>query len=260
MMKDRNFDDLAERFRRNVYGGLKGRIRLEVLHRDLGEFFPQALQAVGEEPLRILDAGGGSGPFSLPMAAMGHHVTLCDLSEAMLEIARETISSQQLQQVTLIHGPVQALPVPARPFDLVLCHAVLEWVEDPQALLHQLAQQLQPGGLLSLTFYNRHGLVFKNLLRTNYKKILKEDYAGSRGSLTPTWPRDPCQVLQWVGEEGFRVLCHSGMRVFHDYILDNDKRDREPDTVVALELQFSRQLPYRDLGRYQHLVLEKPFC
>ena len=41
MSGDRNFDDLAPRFKRNVYGGLKGELRLRVLQRDFDEFIPQ---------------------------------------------------------------------------------------------------------------------------------------------------------------------------------------------------------------------------
>lgn len=258
MSNDRNFDDLAHRFQRNVYGGLKGRIRLAVLERDFAEFFPQALTAAVGEPLRILDAGGGCGPFSLPMASLGHHVTLCDLSEAMLAMAADTVAASSLQDhVQIIHGPIQALDGAQPPFDLILCHAVLEWVENPQHILRHLTALLKPGAVLSLTFYNRNGIVFKNLLRTNYKKILEQDYAGAKGSLTPTWPRQPEQVLQWLAGEPLTICCHSGMRVFHDYILDNNNREREPETVIALELEFSRQMPFRDLGRYQHLLLRK---
>lgn len=50
------------------------------------------------------------------------------------------------------------------------------------------------------------------------------------------------------------LLCHSGIQVFHDYILDPGDRGKTPDTVLDLELEFSRIQPYRDLGRYQHLL------
>ncbi len=256
MEHDRNFDDLAPRFRRKVYGGLKGRIRLAVLEKDLREFYPKAMTKAGNSPLNILDAGGGHGPFSIGLARLGHQVTLCDISKNMLDIAQENFLAAGLgHRLTLCHCPVQTLALDTSPhFDLILCHGVLGWVVHPRALIRHIVALLKPGGCLSLSFYNLTGMIYKNLLRTNYKKIINKSYKGYPGSLTPTWPRAPETVLERLGEHPITIECHSGIRVFHDYILNPEDRERQPDTAVTLELEFSRQLPYRDLGRYQHIL------
>lgn len=255
--EDRNFDDLAKRFKKNIYGGLKGDIRLAVLTRDCQQHCP----ALFNRPLRILDAGGGQGQFSLPFAASGHSVVLCDISAQMLALAAEQVEVLGVQQqVRLVHGAIQSLPellVTEEPFDVVICHAVMEWLQEPQCLLPLLCQQVRPGGFISLTFYNLHSLIYKNLLRTNFKKIQAEDYAGQKGSLTPINPMLPEQVLAWVAEQPLTLLCHSGIRVFHDYIFDEQKRERDAAGLLAMELQFSQQEPYRSLGRYQHLLLQR---
>lgn len=259
MRTDRNFDDLAPKFRKKIYGGLKGRIRLAVLKKDLLDFFPRAVLPAGDTPLSVLDAGGGYGPFSLYLAELGHGITLCDISSKMLEKASIDISKKKLEdRVTLVHCAIQDLPVNhSDPYDLILCHAVLEWVHDPQDLIAHLLRQLKKGGILSMTFYNLNGMIYKNLLRTNYKKIQDQDYKGWEGSLTPTYPRLPSEVTGWLSDQGLKILCHSGMRVFHDYILNPEHREREPETVVRMELMLSRKMPYRDLGRYQHVIAVK---
>lgn len=256
MKTDRNFDDLAPKFRRKVYGGLKGKIRLAVLEKDLGEFYPPAMKKACARPLNILDAGGGHGPFSLGLARLGHRITICDISRKMLDIAEENFFALGLEhRLKICHNPVQKLNAENHdPFDLILCHGVLGWVADPQGLIRHLMSLLPAGGCLSLSFYNLTGMIYKNLLRTNYKKILNKTYTGYPGSLTPTWPRESAQVLAWLGEHTFEIRCHSGIRVFHDYILNLEDQNRAPDTVMALELEFSRKLPYRDLGRYQHIL------
>jgi len=258
---DRNFDDLAPKFQRKVYGNLKGRIRLAILKHDLKEFYPASLVKNSKKPLRILDAGSGYGPFSLYLAQLGHHVTLCDHSKNMLAIARKKIGEQDLQnQTTLIHSSVQNLIPPKDGlYDMVLCHAVLEWVNDPEKMIALLLQHLKVGGILSLTFYNQNGMIYKNLLRANYKKILKKEYAGWPGSLTPTHPLKSDQVIGWLNQYPLQLLCHSGMRVFHDYILNLEDKQKDPDTVIQLEVKFSRIQPYRDLGRYQHLLLQRKY-
>lgn len=100
-------------------------------------------------------------------------------------------------------------------------------------------------------------MIFKNLLRVNYNKILKQDYTGWRGSLTPAFPRKPDDVLHWLHQQNVDILCHSGIRVFHDYILSLEDKDKDPETVLDLELKFSREMPYRDFGRYQHILGRK---
>lgn len=256
---DRNFDDLAARFQRKVYGGLKGRIRLKVLKKDLNEFFPHVMAPPENKPFHILDAGCGHGPFSLELAKLGHHVTLCDISEKMLEKVAVQINEFNLQhQTTVHHCAIQDLVLSENLiYDVVLCHAVLEWVKHPRQLLNHIMKLLKPDGTLSLTFYNLNGMIYKNLLRTNYKKIQSKSYQGWKGSLTPTYPRKPEQVLKWLTDHCLEILCHSGMRVFYDYILIPEDSKKDPDTVMALELELSRQMPFRDLGRYQHILAKK---
>lgn len=258
--RDKNFDDLASKFKRKVYGNLKGRIRLAVLKADLKEFFPRSLESNSDNPLHILDAGSGYGPFSLTLAQTGHKVTLVDHSIKMLDLARELIKEKGINasQVNAIHSSIQKIPESKNAsYDMVLCHAVLEWVHDPVGLIEHLVRLVKPSGIISLTFYNLNGMIYKNLLRTNYKKILTKSYTGWPGSLTPTHPLTPEQVLVWLEKQPVNILCHSGIRVFYDFILDIKDQKRHPDTVVELELELSRKPPFRELGRYQHILVQK---
>lgn len=262
--EDRNFDDLAPRFARNVYGGLKGELRLAVLRRDFEAVLPRALRQADAQPLRVLDAGGGQGQFGLQLAACGHALTLCDISSEMLALAQQEAAGQQLHNVQFLHCSIQILAGEVRsgarePFDLVICHAVLEWVADQPGLLQDLQSLVRCDGLLSLTFYNRHGLIMKNLLRGRRPPILDAAFVPSAGSLTPTRPLDPVQVLRWLDDGRWRLLCHSGIRVFHDLLLTEEGRAMPPAQLLALELELSQQEPYRSLGRYQH-VLAKRLC
>ncbi len=259
MTKDYNFDQLASRFQNKVYGGLKGQIRIAVLERDFNEFFPKALTPAGERPLQVLDAGGGFGPFSILLAQKGHRVTICDLSEKMLKMAQERFEAQGVAHtLSICHCPVQELDCEIDgQFDIVLCHGVLGWVNLPVPFISRIMNLMAANGILSLSFYNLNGMIFKNLLRTNYKKILKQAYTGYPGSLTPVWPRTADQVTQWLLDHPFEILCRSGIRIFHDYILDPVDRERDPENQVRLELEFSRQSPFRDLGRYLHILGKK---
>lgn len=260
--EDRNFDDLAERFKRNIYGGLRGDIRLAVLSKDFKEFLPSLMSDDhSAKKLRILDAGGGQGQFSLPLACLGHELVVCDISTNMLEEARcAAVALGVSERVTLVNSSIQLLPEALADcqFDVVICHAVMEWMAEPQTLLPCLSHYLKQGGALSLTYYNIHSLVYKNLLRANFQKIIDQDYRAHRGSLTPISPITPEQVDQDLAALGYVTLVKSGIRVFHDYILDRAAREENPSDLLELEIRLSRQLPYRDLGRYIHVIARQP--
>jgi S-adenosylmethionine-dependent methyltransferase len=261
--QDRNFDDLAKRFKKNIYGGLKGDIRLAVLERDFREYFAQAPfgNKKSAKSLRILDAGGGQGQFSLQFAQAGHSVVICDISAEMLKLAEQEIARQGLQdKVQLLHCAIQDIAHhihAEEEFDVILCHAVMEWAAHPDELLAHLIAHVKPEGFLSVTFYNLHSLIYKNLLRTNFKKIQQQDYGGARGSLTPINPLYPEQVFAWLSQLPVDILATSGIRVFHDYIFNEEDRERDPQGVIELELELSRKQPYQLLGRYIHVLSQK---
>lgn len=255
--QDHNFDALTDRFQRNVYQTLKGQLRLAVLRQDFDEYIPH-------QPLSVLDVGAGHGHWALELTRRGHRVLLNDLSSQMLAQARRQfegggLSAQALAKTRWREGPLQELSSQLdESFDMITCHAVIEWLEQPETLFPLLMPLLKPGGWLSLVFYNVHGLVFKNLLRGNFAKVEAKDFRGYRGSLTPVSPLAPEQVLAWSRSFGLGLVCHSGIRVFHDYVLDAHQRNSNPEALIRNELALSREEPYRGLGRYVHLLLRLP--
>lgn len=249
---DKNFDDLSHHFKNKIYGRLKGRIRLAVINRDLRETIDTA------ETLEVIDAGGGQGQFSLSLAERGHQVTLCDISAEMLALAKKDAAEKQVDSMQFLHCPIQELSTHIdKPADLLLCHALMEWMAKPETALGHLMPCLKSGGILSLAFFNINSLIYKNLLRANYLKVESNNYVGMEGSLTPINPLAIDDVFRWCEDNGLTILKYSGIRVFHDYIGDQATRNRHPDAVVEMELKFSQQEPYRSLGRYIHVVAQK---
>ena len=255
-LQDRNFDDLADQFAKRVYGGAKGRIRLAMLERDLREAVPDLY---GEGPrLRILDAGGGEGQFSLSLAALGHQVDLCDLSAEMVRRARDRVAEVGMEdRMHCFQASVQTLP-DAGGYDLVLFHAVLEWVADPFVVLQDVLRQVRPGGVLSLMFFNRHSTLFRNVLRGFFKRVLAGDLQGKGVGLNPISPLEPERVVQWLREAGMAVGVQSGVRVFHDYLHHDIRKAMNEADLLELEKCYSRVEPYRSLARYYHVVARKP--
>jgi len=251
-MTDRHFDQMGTHFARKIYASNKGAIRLAVLCRDLEQWLPD------NGPLRVLDVGAGLGHIGDWLARRGHRLTLSDPSAEMLEACRERLSDLPPTWVDFLQSSLQALPDGLRDFDLLVCHAVLEWLADPQAAITQLAARLRPGGCLSLAFYNRDALIYHNLLKGQFRKIDKGRLAGSKRSLTPQQPLDPRQVADWVAASGLHLQGQSGIRVFHDYMPDEFRHQSSLTELLEQELRYSRHPAYAPLGRYLHWWLVKP--
>lgn len=250
-MHDHHFDDLAVRFAQKIYGNNKGAIRLAVLQADLHGILPQ-------QPLRILDIGAGLGHISLWLAQQGHHLTLAEPSAPMLEQARATFAAQGVTAEFLHCDWQQLVTRQPQPFDLVLCHAVLEWLAEPAALLDCLHTLVKPGGWLSLAFYNKDALVLHNLIKGNLRKLAKQQFAGDQGGLTPQQPLDPRSVEQLLTINDWLIRQRSGIRVFHDYMQPRFRDKIADKELVATELHYRDHPTLGPLGRYLHWLCQRP--
>ena len=246
---DRHFDQLATRFAEKIYGGAKGAIRLAVLQADL-------LEALPKRPLRVLDIGGGLGHMSLWLAEQGHQVTFSEPAAPMLAGARERFAAAG-QSATFIQASWQELSAQLHePFDLVLCHAVLEWLAEPHSILPVLRQLTAADGWLSLAFYNKDALIYRNLLKGHFRKLREQSFAGEKQSLTPQQPLDPRELAeQLIGL--WTVESQSGVRVFHDYMpheFQVKSASQNLAQLIEMELLYRRHPSFAGLGRYLHWI------
>nr|WP_202987950.1 tRNA uridine 5-oxyacetic acid(34) methyltransferase CmoM [Vibrio parahaemolyticus] len=256
--EDRNFDDIAHKFAKNIYGSDKGEIRQIIVWEDFLQILSE-LDA-SQQPLEVLDAGGGLAQMSQKLAKLGHRVALCDLSSEMLQLAKQDIEKNGLlEQYRLIHSPVQSIAEHMEErVDLVMFHAVMEWLVDPKTALETVLEQVKPGGIASVMFYNHHGLVYKNVVCGNIPHILDGMPHRKRFKLQPQKGLKPEDVYQWIEEAGFSICGKSGIRSFSDYIGNMQYMgDYEFEDVLALEKQLCRQEPYLSLGRYIHVWAKK---
>jgi len=254
--QDHNFDAMAERFSKNIYAGKKGAIRLHVIDKDLQDYAPEIYR---DNPLSILDAGGGTGVTSLPLAKLGHSVVLCDISHEMIRRAETAVMSEGLEdRMRCIHTSVQSYAEStAETYDVVLFHAVLEWVNKPQETLAQVLPLVKSGGCLSLMFYNVHSIIHRNLIRGNLRKVKTGKFGGDGKGLTPINPLYPQQVIQWLTDAGWTIELQSGVRVFFDNLTREKQQLISLDDILEMECRYSREEPYRLMGRYCHFVCRK---
>jgi len=252
LKQDKNFDKLLERFEKKVYKTAKGDWRLKLLKEDLDAFYRCP------EPLTVWDAGCGFAQISVGLAEKGHRLTLCDLSEKMLTRAEQHFQNRGLD-AEFHHQAAQILASRLPQFDLVLCHAVLEWLAEPVATLQIIAGRVKPGGTLSLLFYNRNAMVYTNALKGGWRwrHLLNDSYLGKGDKLTPPNPQYPHEVIEHLERWGFQITAHTGIRVFHDYLARETLEQSDQSELFELEYRHCRMPTYRDMGRYVHLVAQQ---
>ncbi|MWA10648.1 methyltransferase domain-containing protein [Streptomyces sp. BA2] len=212
--------------------------------------------------LRVLDVGMGQGTQALRLARAGHKVTGVEQDPAMVAAARAALGAEPegIQgRVRIVEGDGRETGVHFLPgsFDVVLCHGVLMYVEEPDALLAGLARMLAPGGLLSLLVRNADALAMR--------PGLAGDWAGAMAAFDSTVYRNRLGLearadrLDAVSASlsGIAAPLHAwyGVRVFTDQASDDTvpPEDAELAALLAAEERAGRTDPYRRVAALLHV-------
>lgn len=212
--------------------------------------------------LRVLDVGMGQGTQALRLARAGHSVTGLEADADMLRAARETLSAEPegiRERVRLIEGDGRDTGVHFLPgsFDLVLCHGVLMYVQEPDPILAGLARMLAPGGLLSLLVRNADALAMRPGYAGDFDGALSAfDTAAYTNRLGATVRADRLDALT-ATLAGIAAPLHAwyGVRVFTDHV-GNDVElpaATELEQLLAAEDRAGRTDPYRRVAALLHL-------
>ncbi|MFD9728443.1 class I SAM-dependent methyltransferase [Streptomyces sp. NPDC059072] len=212
--------------------------------------------------LRVLDVGMGQGTQALRLARAGHKVTGLEKDSGMLAVARAALAAEPAgiqDRVLLMEGDGRETGAHFTPgsFDVVLCHGVLMYVPEPDAMLAGLARMLAPGGLLSLLVRNGDALAMRPGLDADWKGALAAfdtvDYTNRLGlDVRADRLADLTATLAGIG-----APLHSwyGVRVFTDGTEAGGSlpADEELERLLTAEDRAGRTDPYRGVAALLHL-------
>ncbi len=217
------------------------------------------LAAQGDRGLSVVDVGGGTGGFAVPLAEAGHTVTVVDPSpDALAALLRRAADAGVGERVFGLQGDADSLAdlVPAGQADLVLCHAVLEVVDDPQRVSRALAGVLREGGAASVLVANRAAAVLSRAIAGQFR-LAGELLTGEEAPGSKLGRRfDAAEVTALLEAGGLAVEQVHGVRVVAD-LVPGVIADSDPEALVAFELASSTEAPYRDFATQLHLLARR---
>jgi S-adenosylmethionine-dependent methyltransferase len=238
----------------------EGRLRCDLAFANLRDFLalPQ-----GRRSLRGLDLGCGTGATAVRLARLGIHMTLLDSSSAMLDIVKRAAHEAGVdEKIAVIQGDAAQVEnlFPAGSFDVVLCHNILEYVDDPDPVVSAAAKVLQSSstGILSILVRNWAGEVFKAGVKAG-------DLGAAERNLTTMWGQESlfCGRVRLFALHSLQVMtkgaslavaAERGVRVISDYLPPQISRREEYERIFELERKLGSRPEFAAVARYIQVI------
>jgi S-adenosylmethionine-dependent methyltransferase len=216
--------------------------------------------------LCALDLGCGTGATAVRLARLGIHVTLLDSSSAMLDIAKRAAQEAGFtEKVVLQHGDATQLAnlFHTRSFDVILCHNILEYCDDPGVVLRGAARALRDSSaILSLLVRNQAGEVFKTAIQAGDLEVAENNLAAEWGLESLYGGRvrlfTPDSLEAMLKAASLAVIAERGVRVLADYLPSRISRSTEYERILDLERKLSKRPEYAAVARYTQCFARLP--
>ena len=230
--------------------------RLALISRLLADAL-EAVRVPGRVPA-VLDCGGGSGTYAVPLAVAGADVTVVDISaDALAMLHRRAEEAGVGGVVHPTQGDADALTdlLGGREFDLVLAHGILEAVDRVDVAFRGVAAAVRPGGLLSVLVVNPAATIVGRALAGEPAAALGElrRWAAAADRI------DPAVVERLCAQAGLAVVDRHGIGVFSDLVpgaaLD---APGARDALAQLDIEAAGRSPFAEIAGRVHVLARRP--
>ncbi len=212
-------------------------------------------EQLGEiEGKRILDFGSGEG-ITANHFANKNTVIAVEPSEIMLNHRWKDYTYKQ------IVGDISKISeLEDESFDLIICHNVLEYIDDKEQVINELCRLLKVGGRFSIVKHNRAGRVMQmavlldDIGKANDLLDGKDGVSSQFGAIR--YYEDE-QITKW--NEKLKLLDLFGIRTFWHLQQNQQKHGTEEWQIqmMKLEMRVSKMEEYRKIALFHHLLFVK---
>jgi hypothetical protein len=256
-------------------------VRTAVVRDVLSAEISELIDRTGRARLDIVDAGGGTGGFAVPLASLGHNVTVVDSSPDSLATAQRRAAEMEVP-LRAVQGDAADLAALTgeQSADLVLCHSVLEYVDSPSAAMTAIAAVLRPGGVVSVLAASAVAAVVHRALAGRFadaRRLLADIAPAPVPPVGATGPRAPATgatpgetvapvagtrrftlagVASLIAGTGLRPGAAHGIRVFAD-LVPGVVADVDPgaaEALLMLEQAASAHPAFHDFAAQFHIL------
>jgi SAM-dependent methyltransferase len=183
----------------------------------------------------------------------------------MLDFAKNAaLQAGVTENIALKYGDVAQLAnmFPAGSFDLILCHNLLEYVDDPAGVLLAAAGGLRDSsGILSLLIRKRAGEVLKaaikddDLAAAEHNLSAEHAHESLYGGIVRLFATDSLHAS--LRAAALAVIAERGVRVMSDYLPPEVSRTAKYQQILALERKLGRRPEFAAVARYTHLLARR---
>jgi S-adenosylmethionine-dependent methyltransferase len=236
-----------------------GRLRSELAWENVRRFLPR-----GASKHRAFDVGGGTGFASVQLARVGYEVVLLDSSEQMLRIARQHAEACSVApRISFCHAETGQLRerFAAESFDVVVCHNLLEYSEDPSTTVRDIAHVLRKDGVLSVLVRNRGGEVLKNAIKSRDWKLAVANLTAETvvdslyGERVGVFSLD--EIRDLLAAAALQTAAEHGVRVFSDYVDLENLTDAVYSQIFELESALGVRPEFVAIARYIQVIARR---
>jgi S-adenosylmethionine-dependent methyltransferase len=211
-----------------------------------------------ERAADVLDCGGGSGSFAVPLAKAGAQVTVVDVSvDALATLSRRAAEAGVADRVRPLQCDVEALGGTVRDgsFDLVLAHGILEAVDHVAPAFDAIAATVRPGGLLSALVGNPVAGVLARVLAGDVAAALRE----LRAINTDFGHPGAAAVQALCRDAGLLIEQVHGIGVFADMVPGSAlDAPGALEALADLETETAVRSPFCDIAGRVHILARRP--